>query len=64
MIFTFVGVYSLYVTRKHRNYVSRLRDSVGNRKIKQQEKALLALGVLSLLYAAWNAWLFARGNRP
>jgi hypothetical protein len=64
MIFAFVGVYSLYVTRKHRNYVSHLWDSVGNRKIKREEKALLVVGVLSLLYASWNVWLFARGNSP
>ena|SRR6266550_6877168 len=64
MIFVFVGVYSLYVTRKHWSYVSQLRDSVGNRKIKREERALLVVGVLSLLYAAWNVWLFARGDRP
>jgi len=62
IIFLSVGVYSLYVARKHSNFLSQLRDSVGNRKIKRQEKALLVVGVLSLLYAAWNIWLFARGN--
>jgi hypothetical protein len=64
IIFLFFGVYSLYVARKHWNYVSQLRDSVGNRKIKRQQKGFLVVGILSLLYAAWNIWLLARGNRP
>ena len=64
IIFTFFGLYSLYVTRRHWRYVSQLPDSVGNRKIKREQKGLLVWGVLSLLYAAWNVWLFAKGSRP
>jgi hypothetical protein len=57
-IYLSVGTYVLYVTRKHRSYVSQLRDSVGNRKIKRQQRILLVVGLLFLLGAAWNVWRF------
>lgn len=52
-----VGIYVLYVTKKHRRYVSQLRDSVGKRKIKRQQGMLLIVGLIFLLGAAWNLWL-------
>lgn len=62
VICLFVGTYALYVTKKHWSYVSQLPDSVGNRKIKRQQRMFLVVGLLFLLAAAWNFWLLASSN--
>ncbi len=54
-----VGAMGLYGVGKHWNYVSQLPDSVGNRKIKRQQKMFLIVGFLLLGCAAWNLWRFA-----
>jgi len=59
LIWLSVGTYALYVTRKHRKYVSQLPDSIGNRKIKRQQLMFVIVGLLCLLAAAWNFWLLA-----
>jgi hypothetical protein len=57
------GANMLYVSRRHWDYVNQLRESIGNRKIKREQMVQLVVGVLCLIYAAWNFWLFARGNK-
>ena len=59
LIYFFAGTYILYGSRKNWSYISQLRDSVGNQKIKRQRNLLLIAGLLCLLGAAWNLWLFA-----
>ncbi len=59
LIYLFVGAYTLYVTRKHRKYVSQLPDNIGNRKIKRQQTIFLIVGLLFLVAAAWNFWFLA-----
>ena len=59
LLYSFVGVYALYVALKHRRYVSQLPDSAGNRKIKRQQAILFITSFLFLLGAAWKLWLLA-----
>jgi hypothetical protein len=62
LIYLSAGAYALYVTKKHWNYVSHLKDSAGNRKIKRLQTMFLTLGVLFVLGAIWNLWLFVRSK--
>lgn len=54
-----VGAFVLQGTRKHWSYVSQLPDSVGNRKIRRQQRIVVIVALLFLVGAAWNVWLFA-----
>jgi len=58
-IYLSVGLYALYVVRRHSGYVRQLRDSPGNRRIKRQQKIMLVIGLLFLLAAVWKLLIFA-----
>ena len=60
IVWLVVGAYCLYTPRSIRSYVSGLRDSPGNRQLRQRRYHLRIAGTVAVGIGLWHLFRFFR----